>query len=74
MKYSIVKYLDKDAPFAQNSDALEEIFNDLDIPLVDSIAKTITYNWAVTVHLTTREQLDSGIRYLDYRTMPHLLS
>ena len=74
MKYSVVKYLDKNAPFAQNSDALQEILNELDIEVIDSIAKTITYNWCMTVHLTTREQLDRGIRYFDFRTMPHLFS
>ena len=74
VKYSILKYLDKHAPFSQNAEALEEIFNNLDISIFDAIAKKITYNWARTVHLTTREQLDRGIRYLDYRTMPHLFS
>ena len=38
------QYLDKDAPFSQNSDKLEEIFDDLGIPIIDRIAKDITYN------------------------------
>jgi len=63
--------LDKDAPFSQNSDKLEEIFDDLGIPIIDRIAKDITYNWAMTQFKTTLEQLEEGIRYLDYRTMPH---
>jgi hypothetical protein len=70
---SFTYYLDKTAPFSQNSDALEQIFDELNLDLVDSIAKEITYNWAVTVHMTTIQQLRAGIRYLDYRTMPHKL-
>jgi len=68
---SFTYYLDKDAPFSQNSDKLEEIFDDLGIPIIDRIAKDITYNWAMTQFKTTLEQLEEGIRYLDYRTMPH---
>ena len=36
--------MDKNAPFSQNSDKLEEIFDDLGIPIIDKIAKDITYN------------------------------
>jgi len=34
------------------------------------VPKEITYNWAITQVLTTSEQLEAGIRYFDYRTMP----
>jgi len=62
--------LDKSAPFSQNSDGLDQIFEDIGLDKVDEIAKEITYNWAITQVLSTSDQLEAGIRYLDYRTMP----
>ncbi|CAG5106291.1 Oidioi.mRNA.OKI2018_I69.chr1.g2776.t1.cds [Oikopleura dioica] len=62
--------LDKKAPFSQNSEGLDDIFDQIGIDKVDEIAKEITYNWAITQILTTQEQLEAGIRYFDYRTMP----
>jgi len=62
-------YLDKEGPWGPDADALKEIFEDLDI--IDNIAKEVTYNWAQTQFDSTINQLNDGIRYLDYRAMHH---
>jgi len=40
--------------------------------IVKDVGKQVTFNWAVTTHITTREQLSIGIRHFDFRAMPHL--